>query len=81
MTRPFQGISCHDLGIADRHDLSETVVRSVWEFVQTLCDPDLGIADEVVDSPIWIVDSVPVTGPTPIEWAATDRSPKPRASL
>jgi hypothetical protein len=44
----FQGISCHDLGIADRHDLSETAVRSIWEFLRTIRDPDLVIADEVV---------------------------------
>jgi hypothetical protein len=44
----FQGISCHDLGIADRHDLSETAARRVWGFLQTLRDPDLVIADEVV---------------------------------
>lgn len=41
-------IPCHDLGIADRHDLSEEAVRRVWGFLQTLRDPDLVIADEVV---------------------------------
>jgi hypothetical protein len=44
----FRGISCHDLGIADRHDLSETAARHIWGFLQTLRDPDLVIADEVV---------------------------------
>jgi hypothetical protein len=41
-------IPCHDLGIADRHDLSEEAARRVWGFLQTLGDPDLVIADEVV---------------------------------
>jgi hypothetical protein len=41
-------IPCHDFGIADRHDLSEEAVRRVWGFLQTLSDPDLVIADEVV---------------------------------
>ncbi len=41
-------VACHDLGIADRHDLSEAAVRSIWGFLQTLHDPDLVIADEVV---------------------------------
>ncbi len=44
----FQGIPCHDVGIADRHDLSEQAVRRVWGFLQSLRDPDLVIADEVV---------------------------------
>jgi hypothetical protein len=44
----FQGIPCHDLGIEDRRDLGEQAVRRVWGFLQTLRDPDLVIADEVV---------------------------------
>ncbi len=42
------GIPCHDFGIADRHDLSEEATRRIWGFLQTLRDPDLVIADEVV---------------------------------
>lgn len=43
-----RGVPCHDLGIADRNDLSEEAARSVWKFLQAVRDPDLVIADEVV---------------------------------
>jgi hypothetical protein len=41
-------VACHDLDIADRHDLSEAAVRKIWGFLQKLHEPDLVIADEVV---------------------------------
>jgi hypothetical protein len=46
-----RGVPCHDLGIEDRYDRGEDAVRRVWQFLRTIRDPDLVIADEVVWAP------------------------------
>lgn len=43
-----RGIPCEDLGIPDRHDQTEAAARRVWQFLQSVRNPDLVIADEVV---------------------------------